>query len=199
VLDGETQERTRLARDLHDGLGSLLTAVKFNLGGMNKGAILGDKDVEQFHTAIDLLDESMHELRRVAHHLMPESLSRCGLKIALSDFLDNIPIASFKWYGNESRLDPKMEVMIYRVVHELVNNALKHSGASHILVQVIREDDRIAFTVQDDGKGFDPTVSTEGMGLRNTCDRVKSFGGSMDIVSVAGEGTEINGELRIEN
>jgi signal transduction histidine kinase len=199
VLDGETQERTRLARDLHDGLGSLLTAVKLNLGGLNQGAIMNNDDVVQFHKALDLLDESMGELRRVAHHLMPESLSRCGLKVALSDFCDNIPTVTFSWYGNETRLDSNLEVMIYRVVQELVNNALKHSDASHILVQIIQEEDRIAFTVQDDGKGFDPALATEGMGIQNTRDRIKSFGGTMDIVSAIGEGTEINAELRIEN
>ncbi|MDR0833203.1 MAG: tetratricopeptide repeat protein, partial [Candidatus Symbiothrix sp.] len=171
VLDGETQERIRLARDLHDGLGSLLTAAKLNLNEMKKGMILAGADVEQFHTAIDLIDESMHEMRRVAHHLMPESLNRCGLKVALSDFCDNISIAVFKWYGNETRFDYKIEVVIYRVVHELVNNAMKHAAASRILLQIIQEDDRIAFTVQDDGKGFDPTISTGGMGIQNTRDR----------------------------
>jgi signal transduction histidine kinase len=199
VRDGETQERTRLARDLHDGLGSLLSAVKLNLNSMKNDTIISGEGAEQFRKTVDLLDDAMIELRRVAHHLMPESLSRCGLKVALSDFCDNISIASFHWYGNETRFDHNMEVMIYRVVHELVNNAMKHSEATHIMVQVIREDDRIAFIVQDNGKGFDPKVSTGGMGIQNTRDRVKSFGGIMDITSVVGEGTEIDGELRIEN
>ena len=199
VLDGETRERARIARDLHDGLGSMLTGVKLNLLEMKKGATVEYADVERFDKAMGLLDESVKEMRRVAHHLMPDSLSRFGLKTALSDFCCNYPNITFNYYGDESRLDPKLEVMIYRSIHELVNNALKYAGASRILVQIMQEPDRIAFTVQDDGCGFDVTKETKGTGLRNIRNRIASFGGDIQIDSKAGEGTEINGELRIRN
>ena len=156
-------------------------------------------DVERFDKALGLLDDSVVEMRRVAHHLMPDSLSRFGLKTALSDFCGNYPVISFSYYGDESRLDPKLEVMIYRSIHELVNNALKYAGASRILVQIMQEPDRIAFTVQDDGCGFDVTKETKGTGLQNIRNRIASFGGDIQIDSKAGEGTEINGELRIRN
>jgi signal transduction histidine kinase len=136
-------------------------------------------------------------MRRVAHHLMPDSLSRFGLKPAVSDFCANLPIVQFTYYGDESRLEPNIEVMIYRSIHELVNNALRHARATRIMVQLIQEPDRIAFTVQDDGCGFDPSVTTEGMGLQNIRTRVESYNGLLDINSKAGEGTEINVELRI--
>ena len=199
VLDGETRERARLARDLHDGLGSMLTGAKLSLLEMKKGAKLEYNDVERFDKALGLLDDSVVEMRRVAHHLMPDSLSRFGLKTALSDFCDNYPIISFTYYGDESRSDPRLEVMIYRSIHELVNNALKYAGASRILVQIMQESDRIAFTVQDDGCGFDASNETKGTGLRNIRNRIASFGGNIQIDSKAGEGTEINGELKIEN
>jgi len=197
VLEGETRERARLARDLHDGLGSMLTGVKMNLLELKKGATLDFAEVERFDNAVGMLDESISEMRRVAHHLMPDSLSRFGLKPAVGDFCKNMPSVRFMYYGNESRLNPELEAMIYRSIYELVNNALKHGGATKILVQILQRPDSIAFTVQDDGCGFDPSAITEGMGLQNIRTRVAAFNGIMHIDSKAGEGTEINVELRI--
>ena len=199
VLDGETQERARLARDLHDGLGSMLTGAKLNLLEMKKDVTLGYADAERFDKAVDLLDRSVYEMRRVAHHLMPDALSRFGLKPAVSDFCSNLPSVSFAYYGDESRLDPKLEVMIYRSIHELVNNALKYAGAGEIMVQIMQEPSRVAFTVQDDGCGFDPSSETGGMGLQNIRNRVASYNGIIDIHSKTGEGTEVNVELRVES
>ena len=196
VLDGETRERTRLARDLHDGLGSLLTGAKLRLLEMKQGARLEYIDVERFDKALGMLDRSVHEMRRVAHNLMPDSLSRFGLKPAVGDLCSNLPTVRFSYYGDESRLDTKMEVMIYRSIHELVNNAMKHAGAEEIIVQIIQEPDRIAFTVQDNGCGFDPAATTGGIGLQNIRTRIASYNGMLDIDSKVGEGTEINGELR---
>jgi len=165
---------------------------------MKRGAKLEYNDVERFDKALGLLDDSVQEMRRVAHHLMPDSLSRFGLKPALSDFCGNYPIINFNYYGDESRLDPNLEVMIYRSIHELVNNALKYSGATQIMVQIMQEPNRIAFTIQDDGCGFDPSAETKGIGLQNIRNRITSFGGSIQIDSKTGEGTEVNGELKIE-
>ena len=105
----------------------------------------------------------------------------------------------FMYYGDESRLDPNLEVMIYRTIHELVNNALKHAGAEQIMVQILHEDDRIAFTVQDDGCGFDPEITTQGMGLENIRTRVAAYSGILNIDSQTNEGTEVNVELRTKS
>ena len=197
VLDGETQERARLARDLHDGLGSILTGTKLSLLEMKKGVIMEFADIERFDKTMGLIDLSIQEMRRVAHHLMPDSLSRFGLKPALSDFCSNLPSTHFIYYGDESRLDPNLEVMIYRSIHELVTNALKHSGADKFTVQIMQESDRIAFTVQDNGCGFDPSAATEGMGLRNIRTRVASYGGIINIDSKISEGTEVDVEIQL--
>jgi len=199
VLDGETAERTRLARDLHDGLGGMLSAIKLNMNEMKRGATLEAADVQLFDKALGMLDDSIHELRRVAHNMMPDSLSRYGLKTALSDFCDSITAAEFNYYGDESRLENKIEVMIYRIIHELVNNAMKHAEATHILVQIMQETNRIAFTVQDNGRGFDINAQTKGTGLTNIRTRVASYNGNIDISSKIDEGTEVNIELRIKN
>ena len=200
VLDGETRERARLARDLHDGLGSILTGVRLNLQEMKNGAKLDYADVECFNRALGLLDDSVREMRRVSHNLMPDSLSRFGLKPAVNDFCRSLSAnIVFDYFGNEVRLDPRLEVVIYRSIHELVNNALKYSGASQILVQIMQEPDRIAFTVEDDGCGFDPAAVTGGTGIQNIRTRVASFGGNIYIDSKIGKGTEVNGELKIKN
>jgi signal transduction histidine kinase len=195
VLDGETAERTRLARDLHDGLGGLLSALRLNLEDMMKGAILNADAAARFHKSIGILDQSMCEMRRVAHHLMPDALSRFGLKTALTDFCNTIPSAEFVYYGDGRRLDRKLEVVVYRIAHELINNSLKHSGASQIFVQIVQESARIALTVQDDGKGFDLEADTAGVGINNIRTRVASFGGTIDMRSSGESGTEINVEF----
>lgn len=199
VLDGETAERSRLAKDLHDGLGSMLSVVKYNLPEMKTGVILEKESVDRFRKAVDMLDSSIQELRRVAHHMMPESLIRFGLKASLADFCDAIPNTHFHYYGNEERLSSNMEILIYRSVHELVNNALKHSEADKIDVQIIQEWDRLSLVVQDNGKGFDSSAKYAGMGLENIKKRVESYGGKMFISSAIGKGTEIHIELKPDN
>jgi len=200
VLDGETQERLRLARDLHDGLGSMLTGVKLNLMDVKNDVTLKYEEVERFNNAVTLLDESINEMRRVAHHLMPDSLSRFGLKPAVSDFCNKFPSkVVFDYFGKETRLDPMLEIVIYRSIHELVNNALKHSHAKQILVQIMQEPNRISFTVQDDGCGFNPDAENSGNGLQNIRNRIASFGGNINIYTKIDEGTEINVEFKIVN
>jgi len=193
------QERTRLARDLHDGLGSILAAAKYNLIDIKNTSGREVIDTERFDKAVKLLDESMHEMRRVAHHLMPDSLNNFGLKQSITDFCNSLPHVKFSYYGDETRLDTKLEIMIYRIMHELVSNALKHSGAEHILVEIVRYDDKIALTVQDNGCGFDSSAESKGMGLSNIRTRIAAYNGNLLIDSKAGIGTEINVELRIKN
>src|SRR5690606_14876184 len=107
TLDGEAAERSRLAKDLHDGLGCMLSLVKFNLPDVKGGGILEAVDVSRFQKALGMLDDSIQELRRVAHHMMPESLLRHGLKVSLSDFCAAIPNVDFHYFGNETRLSEK--------------------------------------------------------------------------------------------
>jgi len=198
VLDGETAERARLARDLHDGLGGKLTVVKLNLEELKQGVQLDTAAMTQFDKAMFTLNESVMEMRRVSHNLMPDTLIRKGLRPAVDDLCRTMSSKIvFNHYGAESRLDPKLEVLIYRCIHELVNNALKYAGATQIMVQIVQEDDNISFTVQDDGCGFDPTTASDGTGLQNIRTRVASFGGDIQIDSKAGEGTEVNVDLKI--
>lgn len=198
VLDGETAERTRLARDLHDGLGGMLSAVKLNLFDMKNGVIIEAEDVLRFNKVMDMLDNSMQELRRVAHNMMPESLSRYGLKVALEDFCNNIRHVNFHFFGEDKRLEQKMEATLYRAVIELVNNAIKHSEAETINVQLVQQPESISINVQDDGKGFDLNEETKGTGLINIKNRIKSAGGTIDVFSSTGKGTEVAIEMNVK-
>lgn len=197
TLDGETAERTRLARDLHDGLGGMLSVVRLNLKDVKSGGYIAPEEVTRFDKALSMLDDSIRELRRVAHHMMPESLLRYGLKISFTDFCNEIPSAHFHYFGNDQRLESNLEILIYRSVHELVNNALRHAEADNINLQVIQENDRISVTVQDDGRGFDTDTVKKGMGLENVNNRVATYNGKMSIYSSPGKGTEINIEFEL--
>lgn len=199
VLDGETAERTRLARDLHDGLGGMLSAVKLNLFDMRQDVIIETEDVERFNRVMEMLDNSIRELRRVAHNMMPESLSRYGLKVALEDFCHSLPKVTFHYFGEEQRINHKTENTLYRAIFELINNAIRHAEAEHINVQLIQQADRVSVTVQDDGKGFDPGKVSQGAGLKNVQNRISSAGGTVDIHSVTGQGTEITLELALKH
>lgn len=203
VLEGEEAERSRLARDLHDGLGGLLSGIKLKLANMKGNAIISREGMDQYDHALELLDTSIRELRQVAHNLMPESLIKFGLKVTLSDFCETLTTPSrqvkFAFFGTEKRLEDKLEIAVYRIVQELVNNSLRHAGASETFVQLVQEENRLHLMVQDNGKGFDPGIlnQAKGKGLANIRSRVNSFGGTIDINSSAGSGTEISVEFSL--
>lgn len=204
VLKGEELERTRLARDLHDGLGGLLLSVKLSLSGSKGNMMLSEEGEAHYNKALNLLDTSMKELRRVAHNMMPEALVKFGLKDALVDYcssLENNPTQTkitFQSFGEEERIDSKYEIGIFRIAQELINNSLKYSHATELMVQLIQETSRIHLTVQDNGKGFDlKTLQTsKGSGLANIKSRVESLNGQFDIYSEPDKGTEASIEFK---
>ncbi len=198
LLEGETTERARLSKDLHDGLGGLLSVTKHKMANMKGSLTIPEEQVETFNSALEMLDNSIKELRRVAHNLMPESLMRYGLSAAIKDFCESIDNSTYHFYGVEKRIDEKLEVAAFRIVSELVNNALKHANANKINVQLVQEQDRISITVYDDGCGFNPKSvdKTKSVGLNSIEQRVVSFNGRIDILSEPGKGTEITVEFK---
>ncbi len=203
VLQGEEAERTRMARDLHDGLGGMLSGVKINLSSMKGNSIITSENAEAFDHALSLLDHSITELRRVAHNMMPETLMHYGLKVALEDFTsrikpENTPEIDFRFFGEEGRFAPELEITIYRIAQELVNNAMKHSGADRIDIQLISEPNRLCIQVIDNGKGFDTSGHTGGgKGLETIRHRVEANNGKFEIWSKPGEGTEATIEFLV--
>jgi signal transduction histidine kinase len=205
VLLGEETERTRLAGDLHDGLGGLLTSVKLKLSTMKENAIITSENLEHFNHALNLLDTSINEMRRVAHNLMPETLIHYGLQTALHDFVnqvapENSTTLSFNTFGNDLRFNKELEITTYRITQELITNAIKHAFAKQIDVQLFTEKERICVQIIDNGIGFDPEKqngSTKGKGLKNIHDRVTAFNGRFEILSQQGKGTECTLEFFI--
>jgi len=206
LLKGQEKERNRLAQDLHDGLGGLLSGVKLQLGAMKGNLILSEEMGKTFNNALYKLDESISEMRRVAHNMMPEALMKLGLQQALQDYCDSLsesqPFAlNCEFHGLEKRMEPATEIVVYRIVQELLNNTVKHSGATTILAQVIRNDNSLSITVEDNGKGFNTDVATidRGMGLKNIKSRVDYLKGQIDIKSSGGKGTSIHIDCLIED
>jgi len=198
LLKGQEDERSRLAKDLHDGLGGMLSGVKLQLGAMKGNIILTQENSALFNSALEKLDQSISEMRRVAHNMMPETLVRLGLEQALQEYCDGLSqqqefTIHCVFSGMEKRLNHVKEVVIYRIVQELVNNAVKHSGATSILVQLMRHDEEhLQITVEDNGKGFIPEeAGHHSAGLRNISSRVKYLNGKMDIQSEPGKGTSV--------
>lgn len=207
VMEGEEAERSRLASDLHNGLGGLLSGLKINLSSMKENAIITHENLSSFNHTLSLLDTSISELRRIAHNLMPETLNNYGLKTALADFCSQVspsglPKIVLQFFGEEIRYTKELELTVYRIIQELVNNSLKHSGADRIDIQLFSEAERVSAQVADNGKGFDSTAVEEkgkGKGLQNIRDRITALNGRFDLRSRPGEGAEITFEFIISS
>lgn len=206
LLKGQEDERSRLAKDLHDGLGGLLSGVKLQLGAMKGNLILSSENAIAFDRALNKLDESIGEMRRVAHNMMPEALLNLGLQQAISDYCDHLSrnqqfSINCEMHGLEKRMDSTVEVVLYRIVQELLHNAVRHANATSILVQVMRQaDGTVAITVEDNGRGFDSSKidTVKSSGLQNIYSRVKYLNGTMDIKSAPGKGTSVYVECKID-
>ena len=205
VLRGEEQERSRLAKDLHDGLGGLLSGIKYSFQSMKENLILTPENAIAFDRSLDMLGTSIHEMRRVAHNLMPESINRFGLDIALSDFcagVENSGVLNLKYqsFGLENRtLDHTISVAVYRIIQELVNNIVKHAEARQALVQVTIGEDLLLIDVEDDGKGFDKEQinSKKGIGWNNIQSRIDYLNGKIELKSTESKGTIVHIEINI--
>ena len=204
MLKGQEEERSRLAKDLHDGLGGLLSGVKFSLSNMKDNLVITPDNMAVFERSLDMIDTSIKELRRVAHNMMPEMLTKFGLDEALKEYCNTInttKLVAVKYIslGIDKRLDKSIEIIIYRIVQELLNNILKHAGATEAFVQVIKEDKRLNIVVEDNGKGFDPSLveNIKGAGWINIRSRIEYLKGQIDIHPEPGKGTLITIEFNV--
>jgi signal transduction histidine kinase len=202
MMEAREEERTRIAKDLHDGVGGLLSGVKMSLTQMQNRIDLKSDDKLVFARSLDMLDGSMQEIRRVSHAMMPPSLQQFGLKAAVRDFIEAINSMKtidvvFQVVGEESEnytLDTQL--VIYRIIQELINNVLKHSHAHKCLVQLVYAD-VLTITVEDDGVGFEQHKN-KGAGLINIRQRVEFLKGTIDWNSNVGEGTSVLVEIPLQ-
>jgi signal transduction histidine kinase len=204
VLKGEERERARLAKDLHDGLGGMLSGIKYSFNTMKGNLILTPENAQAFERSMDMLDSSIKEMRRVAHNMMPEALVKFGLDTALKDFCIDINQTgalqvNYQSIGLQNLIiEQTTAITIYRIVQELINNTMKHAAAANAIVQLSHTDGKISITVEDDGKGFDTTLlnQTKGIGWSNIQNRVEFLKGKLDVQSAPGNGTSVLIELK---
>ncbi len=205
VLKGEEQERTRLAKDLHDGLGGMLSGIKYSFNNMKGNLVMTPENSKAFERSMDMLDSSIKEMRRVAHNMMPEALVKFGLDTALKDFCSEINqsgalAVNYQSFGLAGEMiDQTVSVTIYRIVQELINNTMKHAAAKTAIVQVTQSNALLTVTVEDDGKGFNPDILThaKGIGWTNIQSRINFLKGKLDIDTQEGKGTSVLIELTI--
>lgn len=198
VLMGEEKERGRISRDLHDGLGGMLSGVKLGLSGFRENNAFPAEMNEKLDLALNQLNASISELRSIAQNLMPEALTNFGLKDALNDYCMHLGDhkgveISFLSYGESVRFDQSIENALFRIAQEAITNALNHSNATEIIVQMIQDQSWVNLTIQDNGQGFDPEEvrDKQSGGLINMRARAEIFDGRFHINSKPGEGTEI--------
>lgn len=199
ILKGQEEERSRMAKDLHDGLGSMLSGIKLNLSAMHQNFIIHSSEVFSFEKALTQLDSAIAEMRRVAHNMMPEALLKFGLHEAIQDYCDGINEngalkMQFTAIGESKSLDATVQKVLYRIFQELTNNALKHASAKTVFIQMSHHEKGITLTIEDDGKGFD-TSKTNGAGLQNVKSRVDYLKGTLHIDTSPENGTSITVEI----
>lgn len=198
MVEGQEMERRRLAKEIHDGIGPLLSTLKLCLEGMK--AHVGNRNIpfnQNYHNALDLLASVTRDIRDISHDLMPGSLVDFGLVSALENLCRKANQSgkvqvNFYHSGMEGRLDQTIELGLYRIAQELLSNVFKYANATVANVQLIRHPDSIILMVEDDGVGFDRRqlrqLTLHGIGLQNIRTRVRSLGGSFTLESQPGEG-----------
>ncbi|HEX2535829.1 MAG TPA: sensor histidine kinase [Chitinophagaceae bacterium] len=197
VLEAEEAERQRIAKDLHDGVGQMMSAAKMNLSAYeHEAAFRTPSERLAFEKIIQLVDDSCREVRQVSHNMMPNALLQNNLAAALREFLDKLDHKALKVHlyteGLEERLDSNVETVLYRVIQECVNNVIRHSGANTLDISILREAGELSATIEDNGRGFRTDASTnEGIGLRNIRTRIEYLKGTVEIDSAPGKGTAV--------
>jgi PAS domain S-box-containing protein len=205
-VQAQEEERRRIAREIHDGLGQMLTAIKFNLEILEDMIIVKQEGHDRIHDIKELLDDVMKEAREISFNLMPSVLDDFGLVPALQllseQFTNRTSItAHFHTSGIKDRLDPQLEIGLYRIAQESLNNVSKHSEATEVNLQFIRYPEGIRLVIEDNGKGIieKPDIvratGKGGMGLVSMRERAASFGGVLTIDSTPKSGTFITVEI----
>jgi signal transduction histidine kinase len=203
VLQGQEEERSRLAQDLHDGLGGILSSAKHSFNNMKNNFIITAESAAAFDKSMAMLDKSISELRIISHNMMPEALMKFGLDTALKDYCNSINqsgaiLLTYQSFDmDEDTIAAPNASVVYRIIQELINNILKHANAKTALLQLIRKNDTLSITVEDDGRGFEKELlpTSDGIGLRNLQNRVAYLKGTIDINTAAGKGVSVNIEI----
>ncbi|NNF34923.1 MAG: tetratricopeptide repeat protein [Saprospiraceae bacterium] len=190
LIEGQEQERTRISRDIHDGLGGLLSATKAQL-------LNPDNNTNKVH---ELIDQACEEVREITQNLMPVSLKTVGLKGAIEDLIrktECLPIKIKSEISIEEKYDEHIALNVYRVIQELINNVVKHAKAKNLLVQVLHADEEVKILIEDDGVGYNALIQNGGMGIKNVNARVELLNGDINIDTAENIGTTVNIDIPV--
>ncbi len=203
VLRAEEFSRSRFSKDLHDGLGPLLSSAKMSLSVLNHEPS-EEQRTEIIRNTTYVIDEAIRSLREISNNLSPHILSDFGLKRALSTFMrHNIALQKstkieFNTNVESLRFEMDIEVVLYRVICELINNSLKHADASLITISLQHRNKQLLLEYSDNGRGFDPDAMLNcGMGLSNLSSRINSLNGTIELTSQPDAGMSANIKIDI--
>jgi signal transduction histidine kinase len=197
------KERTRMASDLHDEIGPVLSAIKLKLNSLDLSNEEDEKELESTNAQIDRLIQRMRE---ISFDLMPHSLIRKGLVAALNEFIrycDKKTQVNIKFqYEEIAVLDQQQSINLYRIVQEIIHNTIKHANASELVIELKKEKNTVILGTHDNGDGFSysaKAIESSGLGLRNLSSRTEIIGGKMFFESKKGKGTTYIFEIPIAN
>lgn len=209
ILEGQEEERKRIAMDIHDGIGQMLTSLKYQIESINlNDEMKARHKIAELH---QLIREIIKEIRKVTFNLKPTVLGDYGLQAGLNVFIQEIGKLTgidlqYKTSGTLSRLPQKIENNIFRIIQEAINNAIKYSGATNIVVSVKQVENDLIITVKDDGRGFDPKIAEvrssnleSGRGFFNMYERTEYINGNLEIQSEPGKGTTVRLIVPVKN
>lgn len=193
LMQGEEKERIRLAQELHDGIGGMLAAVNMNMQVARKA---GFAHKDELLDIMYMIGDTAEEVRKTSHNLMPSALMRENLEEALQHYCSNINhdaslCIDLHVHGDINSLQPTYKTVVFRIVQELLQNVIKHAGATHVIVSLERVGNALTLMVEDNGAGFDSKVIAGGFGLENLKFKVKALNGDLQIQSEPGTGTSI--------
>lgn len=196
MIEGQEAERVRIAKDLHDGLGGLLSTAKAHFSNIQT-EIQKIEKLKVYNRANFMIDEACEEVRRISHNLMPATLKLDGLKSAVEQLCEDLSnVNDFnintEFIGFEDTINEKVEIFIFRIIQEATNNIIKYAKAKNVLIQLSENEEAYNLIIEDNGVGFDKSQTTHGIGIKSIESRVDNLNGSLDIDSKIGVGTTIS-------
>lgn len=205
IIEGEEKERSRLAKELHDGVNGSLAAIKLHAGSERH---LNEPAGEVIKKMLQQIDDVSNEVREISHNLMPDVITQHGLTDAISSYLtriknqNNIKI-DFQYYGDIEETPVSYKTTFYRIVQELMRNIIRHSGATECLIQLNRHEENISLVLEDNGNGFNVFEHSHaekpaGIGLYSIYSRVNLLGGKIDIQSELNTGTAVHIDIPLK-
>jgi len=201
LIEGEEKERKRIAQELHDGLGQLLSSARLNVSAMEDN--FAEAVSVQWNNSIKLIDDAVTEVRTISHNMMPNALISIGFEAAINEQIHIINDAGqvkvHAQFPNEKiNVEESEAIALYRIIQEILNNALKYADADNIWV-TIEVGEVLTVSIRDDGKGFDTSLipSSTGIGWKNIMSRVDILNGVLDVESAIGKGSEISLKIAV--